>query len=142
MWPECRPPNILWSHVHVAASLARLRQVRARTPAEIAQDIGSALPTVRTHLSKIFAKTGTARQVHLVRRSHSPVTRRIKEILKMAGTSSATRFVYEAAFVLSCPEKVIMTQRFKGTATEAGQGAAARRSPLLPLPVGLAAARC
>jgi DNA-binding CsgD family transcriptional regulator len=43
------------------------RLIAGRTPAEIAQDIGSALPTVRTHLSNIFAKTGTTRQVDLVR---------------------------------------------------------------------------
>jgi DNA-binding CsgD family transcriptional regulator len=49
------------------------RLIAGRTPAEIAQDVGSALPTVRTHLSNIFAKTGTTRQVDLVRLAASLV---------------------------------------------------------------------
>jgi DNA-binding CsgD family transcriptional regulator len=42
------------------------RLIAGRTPAEVADDLGSALPTVRTHLSNIFAKTGTTRQADLV----------------------------------------------------------------------------
>ncbi len=43
------------------------RLIAGRTPAEIADDLGSALPTVRTHLSNIFAKTGTTGQADLIR---------------------------------------------------------------------------
>ena len=42
------------------------RLLGGRSPAEIADELGVALPTVRTHLSNIFAKTGTARQLDLV----------------------------------------------------------------------------
>jgi DNA-binding CsgD family transcriptional regulator/PAS domain-containing protein len=42
------------------------RLIAGRTPAEIADDLGSALATVRTHLSNIFTKTGTTRQVDLI----------------------------------------------------------------------------
>jgi DNA-binding CsgD family transcriptional regulator len=43
------------------------RLIAGRTPAEIADDLGSALATVRTHLSNIFSKTGTTRQADLIR---------------------------------------------------------------------------
>jgi DNA-binding CsgD family transcriptional regulator/PAS domain-containing protein len=43
------------------------RLIAGRTPAEVADDLGSALPTVRTHLSNIFAKTGTTGQADLIR---------------------------------------------------------------------------
>jgi DNA-binding CsgD family transcriptional regulator len=43
------------------------RLIAGRTPAEIADDLGSALPTVRSHLSNIFAKTATTRQADLIR---------------------------------------------------------------------------
>ena len=42
------------------------RLLGGSSPAEIANALGVALPTVRTHLSNIFAKTGTARQLDLV----------------------------------------------------------------------------
>jgi len=42
------------------------RLLGGSSPAEIADELGVALPTVRTHLSNIFAKTGTARQLDLV----------------------------------------------------------------------------
>ena len=42
------------------------RLLGGSSPAEIADELGVALPTVRTHLSNIFAKTGTARQLELV----------------------------------------------------------------------------
>jgi DNA-binding CsgD family transcriptional regulator len=42
------------------------RLLGGSSPAEIAGDLRVALPTVRTHLSNIFAKTGTARQLDLV----------------------------------------------------------------------------
>jgi DNA-binding CsgD family transcriptional regulator len=42
------------------------RLLRGSSPAEIASNFGVALPTVRTHLSNIFAKTGTARQRDLI----------------------------------------------------------------------------
>ena len=42
------------------------RLLGGRSPAEIAGDLRVALPTVRTHLSNIFAKTGTARQLDLI----------------------------------------------------------------------------
>jgi DNA-binding CsgD family transcriptional regulator len=42
------------------------RLLGGSSPAEIANELGVALPTVRTHLSNIFAKTGTARQLDLV----------------------------------------------------------------------------
>jgi DNA-binding CsgD family transcriptional regulator len=38
-----------------------------RTPAEIADDLGLAMPTVRSHLASIYAKTGTSRQSDLIR---------------------------------------------------------------------------
>jgi DNA-binding CsgD family transcriptional regulator len=51
-------------------TLAEIRTVErllaGRSPAEIADDLGLALPTVRTHLAKIFAKTGTSRQSDLI----------------------------------------------------------------------------
>ena len=37
-----------------------------KTPVEIADELGLALPTVRTHLARIFAKTGTSRQADLI----------------------------------------------------------------------------
>jgi DNA-binding CsgD family transcriptional regulator len=54
------------------------RLIVGRTPAEIADDLGSALPTVRTHLSNIFSKTGTARQADVIRlaASFAPPIRR------------------------------------------------------------------
>lgn len=42
------------------------RLLGGSSPAEIASDLRVTLPTVRTHLSNIFAKTGAARQVDLV----------------------------------------------------------------------------
>ena len=42
------------------------RLIGGSSPAEIADEFGVALPTVRTHLSNIFSKTGTARQLDLV----------------------------------------------------------------------------
>ena len=42
------------------------RLLAGRTPAEIADELDLALPTVRTHLARIFAKTGTSRQSDLV----------------------------------------------------------------------------
>jgi DNA-binding CsgD family transcriptional regulator len=42
------------------------RLLGGSSPVEIARDLRVALPTVRTHLSNIFAKTGTARQLDLV----------------------------------------------------------------------------
>jgi DNA-binding CsgD family transcriptional regulator len=41
--------------------------VQGKTPAEIAQSLGLKLPTVRSQLSAIFAKTGTTRQQELIR---------------------------------------------------------------------------
>jgi DNA-binding CsgD family transcriptional regulator len=38
-----------------------------RAPAEIADDLGLATPTVRSHLANIYAKTGTARQLDIMR---------------------------------------------------------------------------
>jgi DNA-binding CsgD family transcriptional regulator len=38
-----------------------------RAPAEIADDLGLAMPTVRSHLASIYAKTGTSRQSDLIR---------------------------------------------------------------------------
>jgi DNA-binding CsgD family transcriptional regulator len=43
------------------------RLLAGRTPARIAEDLGLAMPTVRSHLGSIFAKTGTSRQSDLVR---------------------------------------------------------------------------
>jgi DNA-binding CsgD family transcriptional regulator len=43
------------------------RLISGRTPAEIADDLGSGMPTVRSHLSNLFAKTGTTRQADLIR---------------------------------------------------------------------------
>ena len=48
-----------------ARTLERL--LNGSTPTEIAGELGVALPTVRTHLSNIFAKTGAARQADLIR---------------------------------------------------------------------------
>lgn len=41
--------------------------LQGKTPAEIAQILDLKLPTVRSHLSNIFAKTGTTRQQELIR---------------------------------------------------------------------------
>jgi DNA-binding CsgD family transcriptional regulator len=38
-----------------------------RTPARIADDLGLAMPTVRSHLASIYSKTGTSRQSDLIR---------------------------------------------------------------------------
>jgi DNA-binding CsgD family transcriptional regulator len=40
--------------------------ISGKTPAELAFDLGIALPTARTHLSRVFEKTGCARQSDLV----------------------------------------------------------------------------
>ena len=40
--------------------------VEGRTPATIAQQLGVSLPTVKTHLGRVFEKTGCARQTDLV----------------------------------------------------------------------------
>jgi DNA-binding CsgD family transcriptional regulator len=40
--------------------------VAGKTPADIAQELRVALPTVRTHLSRVFEKTGCSRQADLV----------------------------------------------------------------------------
>ena len=39
---------------------------RGRTPQEAADVLGVGLTTVKTHLQKLFAKTGTGRQTELV----------------------------------------------------------------------------
>ena len=61
--------------VHAVAAAFDLTPAEIRTlerllggssPAEIANELGVAMPTVRTHLSNIFGKTGTARQLDLV----------------------------------------------------------------------------
>jgi DNA-binding CsgD family transcriptional regulator len=41
--------------------------LKGQTPADIAESLGLKLPTVRSQLSAIFAKTGTARQQELIR---------------------------------------------------------------------------
>jgi DNA-binding CsgD family transcriptional regulator len=66
---EAQPAQAVAAVFELSPAESRVleRLIAGRTPAEIAQDIGSALPTVRTHLSNIFAKTGTTRQVDLVR---------------------------------------------------------------------------
>jgi DNA-binding CsgD family transcriptional regulator/PAS domain-containing protein len=43
------------------------RLLAGRAPAEIADDLGLAVPTVRSHLASIYAKTGTSRQSDLIR---------------------------------------------------------------------------
>jgi DNA-binding CsgD family transcriptional regulator/PAS domain-containing protein len=43
------------------------RLLAGRAPAEIADDLGLAMPTVRSHLASIYAKTGTSRQSDLIR---------------------------------------------------------------------------
>jgi DNA-binding CsgD family transcriptional regulator len=42
------------------------RLLAGSVPSEIADELGLALPTVRTHLGRIFAKTGTSRQSDLI----------------------------------------------------------------------------
>src|SRR5215467_3142584 len=42
------------------------RLLAGRMPAEIADELGLAMPTVRSHLASVFAKTGTSRQSDLV----------------------------------------------------------------------------
>jgi DNA-binding CsgD family transcriptional regulator len=50
-----------------AAEVRTLERLLAgRTPAEMAGELGLALPTVRTHLGRIFDKTGTSRQSDLI----------------------------------------------------------------------------
>jgi DNA-binding CsgD family transcriptional regulator len=50
------------------AEIRVLQQLLAgHAPAEIADDLGLAMPTVRSHLASIYAKTGTSRQCDLVR---------------------------------------------------------------------------
>lgn len=48
---------------------ARLTKALAegRTPEEFARDVGVGMPTVRTQLRKVFEKTGTSRQVELMK---------------------------------------------------------------------------
>jgi DNA-binding CsgD family transcriptional regulator len=72
---EAQPAQAVAAVFELSPAESRVldRLIAGRTPAEIAQDIGSALPTVRTHLSNIFAKTGTTRQVDLVRLAASLV---------------------------------------------------------------------
>ena len=43
------------------------RLLAGRSAAEISDDLGTAIPTVRTHLASIFAKTGTSRQAEVIR---------------------------------------------------------------------------
>jgi DNA-binding CsgD family transcriptional regulator len=43
------------------------RLLAGRAPAEIADDLGLAMPTVRSHLASIYAKTGASRQSDLIR---------------------------------------------------------------------------
>ena len=40
--------------------------VEGKTPADISQQLGVTLPTVRTHLSRVFEKTGCTRQTELI----------------------------------------------------------------------------
>ena len=70
-----RKPETRVAAVDALAAAFNLRPAETRTlerllsgssPALIADELGVALPTVRTHLSNIFAKTGTARQLDLV----------------------------------------------------------------------------
>jgi DNA-binding CsgD family transcriptional regulator len=58
-----------------------------RAPAEIADDLGLATPTVRSHLATIYAKTGTSRQSDLVRLATqlaAPVGRRMEPLPRCA----------------------------------------------------------
>ena len=41
--------------------------VEGKTPAEIAGQLGVSLSTTKSHLQRVFDKTGTSRQVELVR---------------------------------------------------------------------------
>jgi DNA-binding CsgD family transcriptional regulator len=43
------------------------RLLAGRAPAEVADDLALAMPTVRTHLANIYAKTGTSRQSDVIR---------------------------------------------------------------------------
>jgi DNA-binding CsgD family transcriptional regulator len=43
------------------------RLLAGQAPGEIADDVGLAMPTVRSHLASIYAKTGTSRQSDLIR---------------------------------------------------------------------------
>ena len=52
------------------AKVARLL-VFGKSPKEIAADLKVAMPTVRTHLSRLYEKTGTHRQNHLIARIQS-----------------------------------------------------------------------
>jgi DNA-binding CsgD family transcriptional regulator len=78
---EAPPPGAIAAAFDLSPAEVRVleRLIVGRTPAEIADDLGSALPTVRTHLSNIFSKTGTARQADVIRlaTSFAPPIRRM-----------------------------------------------------------------
>ena len=51
------------------------RLLAGRAPGEIADDLGLAVHTVRSHLANIYAKTGTARQSDVIRLAAHLVSR-------------------------------------------------------------------
>jgi DNA-binding CsgD family transcriptional regulator len=63
------PPDAITAlfDLSVAESRTLAHLLAGRTPTEIARALNIALPTVRTHLARIFDKTGTSRQAELVR---------------------------------------------------------------------------
>jgi DNA-binding CsgD family transcriptional regulator/PAS domain-containing protein len=63
------PPDAMATLFDLSTAETRTLEhlLAGRTPKAIAQTLGVALPTVRTHLARIFAKTGTSRQADLVR---------------------------------------------------------------------------
>jgi DNA-binding CsgD family transcriptional regulator len=61
------------------------RIVTGQTPQEAADELGVSLATVKTHLQKLFAKTGTGRQVELVQlfeRQRPPVKGEAKQEIR------------------------------------------------------------
>lgn len=69
--PACLATKVVASPIErlgLTAAETRIatRLVDGRSPREIAAELGVGVSTVRTHLARIFAKTGTSRQAELV----------------------------------------------------------------------------
>ena len=60
MLPSCPPVGRAFASIGITLLAGRM-------PVEIADDLGLAITTVRSHLKRVFAKTGTSRQSHLIR---------------------------------------------------------------------------
>ena len=54
-------------HLTKAETDVALRMMHGADPKQISEDLSVSLPTVRTHLQRVFYKTDTHRQAELVR---------------------------------------------------------------------------